>query len=198
MPDAGSIDYGAVTSGYENMHYSEDGYGGSIDAAATTTSGEVPADYKENRDKDSGEDNMVLGVDPDTGEHVAFETSDPELMAKADMEYEKVAEEAVMAGETLEEYLDETEEVSMVPPSTGDATVEESKALMEILPGDMDPMAAAINDQDANQAQEDLDMSLAMTAFASFGLLLFVMWYMLRSCKQKAGETDQEWDPSNP
>ena len=39
-------------------------------------------------------------------------------------------------------------------------------------------------------------MTLAMTGFALFGLILFFMWYMLRSCKQKSSEN--QFDPSNP
>jgi len=39
-------------------------------------------------------------------------------------------------------------------------------------------------------------MTLAMTGFALFSVILFMMWYMLRSCKEKGG--DNQFDPSNP
>ena len=182
-----AVDYDTNT-GYENMHYTEDGYGGQ------TTASSEEASHKDGRDDAEHTsvvgDTVIAGVDPETGEHVAFETYDPEIMNKANAEYEKVAEEAVMHGETLDEYLDETTEVSLAEPPT--STVDkDSTALMEFEPTDMDPMAAAgMLEHDQAAAQEDMDMSLAMTAFASFGLLLFVMWWMLRSCKQKAGESD--------
>jgi hypothetical protein len=38
-------------------------------------------------------------------------------------------------------------------------------------------------------------MGLAMTSFAIFGVILFAMWYMLRTCKNKK---EEEYDPSNP
>ena len=48
----------------------------------------------------------------------------------------------------------------------------------------------------AKEHQEEVDMSMAMTGFAVFGIILFAMWYMLRSCKNKPGSN--EFDPSNP
>jgi len=48
----------------------------------------------------------------------------------------------------------------------------------------------------AEEMQEDADMSLAMAGFAFFGMVLFIMWYMLRSCKNGGGKG--HFDPSNP
>ena len=45
------------------------------------------------------------------------------------------------------------------------------------------------------EAKQDYDMGLAMTSFAIFGIILFAMWYMLRTCKKVK---DEEYDPSNP
>ena len=50
-------------------------------------------------------------------------------------------------------------------------------------------------DECLKEAQEEADMSLAMTGFAAFGMILFVMWYMLRSCKQK--QEEEMFDPRN-
>ena len=44
--------------------------------------------------------------------------------------------------------------------------------------------------------QEDADMSIAMAGFAFFGAVLFMMWYMLRSCKNN--DKGGRFDPSNP
>lgn len=46
------------------------------------------------------------------------------------------------------------------------------------------------------EALEDADMGIEMIGFALFGVVLFVMWYMLRSCKDKKRE--DSCDPSNP
>ena len=45
------------------------------------------------------------------------------------------------------------------------------------------------------EGKEDDGMILAMTGMAFFGAVIFIMWYMLRSCKNK---TKDEFDPSNP
>ena len=51
-------------------------------------------------------------------------------------------------------------------------------------------------DECQKEHQEEVDMSMAMTGFAVFGLILFAMWYMLRTCKNKPGS--DQFDPSNP
>lgn len=47
------------------------------------------------------------------------------------------------------------------------------------------------------EALEDVDMGIEMIGLALFGAVLFVMWYMLRSCKDKK-KGDETFDASNP
>ena len=51
-------------------------------------------------------------------------------------------------------------------------------------------------DECLEAAQEESDMTLMMGGLAFFTAVLFAMWFMLRSCKQKSGSG--QLDPSNP
>ena len=50
-------------------------------------------------------------------------------------------------------------------------------------------------DECHRNAVDEENMSIAMTGFALFGVILFLMWYMLRSC---SNQKEQNFDPSNP
>lgn len=135
-------------------------------------------------------------------EEAAFETFDPMLFENAVNEYDP------KSGASLEDIWDEEFKIDEMAASSG-ATFDMSKT-----PGaDLDEKAydgaiefeshleGAAHDPEhcencLEEAQDDLDMSMALSGFAVFVMIFFAMWYMLKSCKDKQ-EGEGDFNPRN-
>ena len=145
----------------------------------------------------------VVGFDSVTGEAVEFETFDPEL-------FEKMLEHYQEAGSAVAALTEAANDVEAEGDSgsyfliDGETVFEEEKETIGASPfTDDDLMTAAAlkgpqhnGEEEGMEEQEFTDMSLAMTGLGLFGVILFFMWYMLRSCKK--GSDPKMFDPSNP
>lgn len=149
---------------------------------------------------------VITGHDDLTGEDVEYETFDEEMFDLM-LEEENYLAEHKHVEETKEEshedhagyknHIHSSEEDATLPATLDEV---ESPLLGAALGGqikDHDHTGHShshgegiVHDEEhcdecQLSAQEDMDMTLAMAGFSAFAMILFMMWYMLRSCKNK-------------
>ena len=167
-------------------------------------------------------DDIVFGFDESTGETVEFETYDPILFEQAVNDYEEATEawssltvskeelgdvaspDGVSTFDTHDHHHHNSEEAIGSPFEDATFGHEVDSHVHHGMAASMvGHIHGADGDHDhehcefcAAEVEEVNNMSMAMGGFAFFGVVLFVMWYMLRSCKQKPSK--ESTDPSNP
>ena len=100
------------------------------------------------------------------------------------------------SGFTKHYYFKESEKEEEIPATTAHFHSRNDSDAALGKDGQEDPDAildgALAHDYDSDAAlqedQESAEMQLAMMGLAAFGMVLFVMWYMLRSCKNNKDE----------
>lgn len=78
---------------------------------------------------------------------------------------------------------------------TGTVKFEDNEEEKDIEPASLNDMVEHEHEHDAEHcdecqrnALEESNMQMALVGFVLFGMILFLMWYMLRSCKNGRGE----------
>ena len=128
-----------------------------------------------------------MGYDESTGEAVEFETFDEEMFDEVIEERNQALESTSkphhFSGDALIAHSAETGHTIGTLHNT--SVEEEKKEPAFVDEGPIKPLSSVNEFESAEDIQEDADMSIAMAGFAFFGLVLFAMWYMLRSCKNQ-------------